>query len=108
MQVLRNVGMLRLRDGSLTVKFEDHGDYVPAPLLLETSLGMPAPDQDQAGPQVYQKGSQFVFRGLAHYGALATVQQCNTETTPGTCRSRMQVYCNLMCIERNAIAFETS
>ena len=84
MQVLRNVGMLRLRDGSVTVNFEDHGDYVPVPLLLETSAGLPAAaDDKQIVSEEFKEGEKLVFRGLAHYGALATVLQRSTDVDPG-------------------------
>jgi hypothetical protein len=86
MQVLRNVGFLRLRDGSVTVKFEDQGDYVPAPLLLETAAGLPATvDESKLVSDVFAEGSVLVFRGLAHYGALATVLQLTSESEPGMC-----------------------
>ena len=85
MQVLRNVGLLRLRDGCVTAKFEDHGDYVPVPLLLETCAGLPAAVNDkQLGAEVFPEGTSLVFRGLAHYGALTTVLQHNTDGEPGT------------------------
>lgn len=84
MQVLRNVGLLRMRDGSVTVKFEDQGDYVPVPLLLETSAGLPAAvDEKELVSEVFAEGSSLVFRGLAHYGALATVLQRSTDAEPG-------------------------
>jgi hypothetical protein len=82
--VLRNVGLLRLRDGSVTVNFEDHGDYVPVPLLIETSVRASAADDGkQAVAEVFEERSVLVFRGLAHYGALATVLQRNSDDGPG-------------------------
>lgn len=97
-QVLRNVGLLRLRDGSLTVKFEDHGDYVPVPLLLETSAGLPAEvDEKELVSEVFETGSVLVFRGLAHYGALATVLQYSTDDEPGAC-SLAKMHCAMLCM----------
>jgi hypothetical protein len=83
-QVLRNVGLLHMCDGSVTVKFENQGDYVPVPLLLETAAGLPAtPDESVPVSHVFAEGEVLVYRGLSHYGALATVLQSTSENGTG-------------------------
>jgi hypothetical protein len=70
-QVLRNEGHLRTRSGALQLRFAEEPVLVPADLVFLSASGQA--EAAEVPPQAFASGDVLFYRGVPHYGAMATV-----------------------------------
>lgn len=86
--MLRNMGRQRTREGALELKFGEEPEFVPAELLFDPSIGRAVDcDSGALAPELFADGDTLFYRGVPHYGALATVLHSSTDAGKGAARS---------------------
>lgn len=72
--MLRAIGKERQVDGAMMLKYSDAPQYVPVTVTFDRHPGGVSQEPSQStGATPFSIGARLIYRGLAYYGYIATV-----------------------------------